>query len=721
MMIDKSVGRHEVDADHGLIGGVWVGTGCKFATFAAAEAYLRVASGVWDATYPYNTLDVRFIAVPAVGDTITAYGDDTGETFTVEWSDSATTGEQLENDNYAISVSDCGTPAQTASVFASTMSMLYITAWTAVNDRVEVQAETGFTIDISNCSNVAIENEVYSETPVYVSDTPTLSCGTIYVRPGSYDEAHRFTGNVDVVGVGTVSAPNLVLSANGGRAYNIGGQDDLPAFVEVPNDEGGATDTLEGVQPLVGVSKLGVLSFMRPGVGPIVSSSERGGGSLHDHPTLPPRFTNANCVFHLMFDDAVLLLGANAHADVKSALGGLTPIEYMVSKQVPCCLPVIGEKIGQSGQMLPTADIIAYLQACGGEIGSHTMTHSASHPKSFGSSEGYTDPYHIADWETRQARAKIEAEYGYPVSASYHTGSYDPGVALTTIDGLMTRQTFIAHRNSSTFTTAIPKLPMAYRYPFALADKWGGRADNAAWVTRFIQTLGRGNGHYYPVYSHYVVPDGTSIDYGGVGLMDVTFFKALIDALSVEFAAGRMEFHPAWRLPSLYNTNPNRIINGSFEACLGDFTFDELDYTYASPTNPVSFRHGLSIEKSIGTGSTILAISATDHLGETSNVCEMVKTTNTCALTFKLVDVSPGDCYTLRWWQKRTSGAGSITSQLRYKASYISPNSTFTNTSNDVWEQFSYRCAMPTVANYLNVIFRGGDNSTIYIDDVELV
>ena len=40
---------------------------------------------------------------------------------------------------------------------------------------------------------------------------------------------------------------------------------------------------------------------------------------------------------------------------------------------------------------------------------------------------------------------------------------------------------------------------------------------------------------------------------------------------------------------------------------------------------------------------------------------------------------------------------------------------------SDVWEQFSYRCAMPTGVNYLSVIFSGGDNSTIYIDDVELV
>lgn len=721
MRIDKSLGRHEVVADHGPLNAVWVGEGCKYSTFASAESHLLVSSGVWVKTYPYATLDVRFTGIPAVGDTITVYGDDTGETITVEWSDSVATGEPLQNDNYAINISDCGTVAQTASVFASTLgNLLYCTNWQAVDDHVAVTAEPGFTIDISGCSNVVLENEVYVET--FASDTPTLSCGTIFVKSGDYAEVHNFTGNVDIVGVGRVNAPNLVLSAtNGGRAYNISGQDDLPAFIVVPNDEDGAADTLEGVQPLIGMSKLGVLSFMRPGVGPIVSPGERGGGSLHDHPTLPPRFTNANCVFHLTFDDAGIFLGTGAHADVKTALGGLTPIEYMASKRVPCCLPVIGERMSQAGQMLPTADIIAYLQACGGEVGCHTMTHSKLHPKSFGSAEGYTDAYHIADWETRQAKSVIEAEYGYPVASSYHTGSYDPGVSLAEIGGLMTRQNFITHRSGSFATNAVPKLPMAYRYPFLLADKWGGRADNAAWVTRFIQTLGRGNGHYYPVYSHYVVPDGTSIDYSGVGLMDVSFFKALIDALSIEYAAGRIEFHPAWRLPSLYNVNPNRIINGSFEACLGDFTFDEMDYTYASPTNPVSFNHGLLSEKSIGTGSTILAISATDHSGGTSNVCEMVKTTGTCALSFHRVDVLPGDCYTLRWWQKRTAGAGSVESQLKSGANYISPNATFANTSNDLWEQFSYRCAMPSGVKYLSIIFRGGTNSTIYIDDVELV
>jgi hypothetical protein len=541
---------------------------------------------------------------------------------------------------------------------------------------------------------------------LHPTDSTTRS-GLVYVMEGDYTEDVTLIGNTDLFGLGVVNVTGDLTIDASTTSYKVDGvafsgtvptnlyRMDVTGGLQFAQNTAATQTAVAGLQPLVTVDTYGNI---QPRVAKALNSYPV---TIFDRPMLPPRFTSAGAVVSLVFDDAQNALTTAAHADVKTALGGLTPAEYMTEK-IPIIWPYIASEIDGESEMT-TADVLDYIKRSGGEIGCHTYGHDTVH-------NNYTDPWDIADYEVRQAQGAIETEFGYPVMASYHTGSYNPGVAANALSGIFTRLYMRNHRDPAAANGPLRVFP-TQQYAPTIMGAQNYTAAMATCLQYLVKFLGASQGLVWCIYSHSIQPDGTST----AGTMNVSAFKALIDALAVEYAAGRITFCPLYDLPRLYPAYaPNLILNPGFEA-LGDGSTSTA-ILMDSMTHPY-------ITSSKGTGSSIDTITTDKHDG--ARCAKLVATTNACELHYNNIGVNEGEFYWLRWWQKQSAGAAGVTVKVYFAApDGTGSNSWQTWTKTCVgsgWEQFAVGITVPKGKVIINrIALCNGNNSTNLLDDLSL-
>lgn len=259
--------------------------------------------------------------------------------------------------------------------------------------------------------------------------------------------------------------------------------------------------------------------------------------------------------FVLWIDDAI---GSSMHDVYEDAalegwgapfaeLGGLTPLAYCKALRLPITWAIASAntEAGSNGDAIPGAgsgyasmgrltwdELIDYVNTCGGELASHSVTHTAG---------GSVVDFYKA--ELADSKAAIEAATGFTVKHFVEPGAWTlTSVAHLGTVGVETDAQAWAKLNSEVYSymqtlyessraylpgmTSAKAFPLAYRYGTHYGLDLGGASITEAKALNLLKSASCSQGMCFSCYSHIPAPEN------GSEAVAISIFKAFIDALA---------------------------------------------------------------------------------------------------------------------------------------------------------------------------------------------
>lgn len=415
-----------------------------------------------------------------------------------------------------------------------------------------------------------------------------------------------------------------------------------------------------------------------------------------DRPLLPPRFSTARGFITLVADDGATSLTTGTWAQ----LDNKTPLGYAASKKVPLTFALVGNS------QAAWAGIKAHVDACGGEIGNHSMTHAT---KGAG-----VDDYDYWYSEVIQAKADIEAYHLYPAFSHYHNGSSFFTADPTTGVGQFIRLSHVTMRQTTSVSPNVLAIPPVSRRYSLIARKHTGvdtSANRVIAMRRVVNYLRNSNGIYLQFMGHGVTADGDGNNWA------VLEFKEMVDQCAVGIEAGDLEVLPSYQVMSTYPIGyvPNLIANPGFE-------YEDTVYT-ADDKFSMAFFNCNSEDRIINTNMTstdsaVSIDSSEHHSGSKSLKLYRPNSDGDCYTVWYRLGVVPGQQYKFGLWYK-SAGAGVNIQIITYANDSTQHLSAWIGLPAAAdWTYYWRYFTMGTDVSIARVYIKAASGATAYVDDV---
>jgi hypothetical protein len=197
-------------------------------------------------------------------------------------------------------------------------------------------------------------------------------------------------------------------------------------------------------------------------------------------------------------------------------------------------------------------------------------------------------------------------------------------------------------------------LPLMSRMPIAGVNMLSGllagcanRAAQIAVIEKYFGSLLNSKHMAGVLWFHSIVLDADPDDANGSRDLQVSVFKAVVDALAVLVAAGTLDILPmtqlAYTYPCADGEQPNLIQNPGFEYCYGGGAAEDMvGESIATLGRPLAAATGTS---------TIVNSTAEYKTGARS--CLLTQgNSGVASLSYQTMNVVPGEQYEFGWWQK---------------------------------------------------------------------